>query len=246
MDISAVCEKKSQAEALYEMDGISRIFHPGNTLPYIFREDAAKECEAMLSMPRLLARSIDGLGFLRRRGYKGEIYADHTLYTFNKASRGFLRSLGVSFDTAPLELTFRELEARGMEGSELMIYGRIPMMISAGCVFRNTHDDRCEKDIERGHELTLTDRTDTGFPVICFCRSCYNVIYNSVPLSLHAHADKISRLSPSSVRLYFTTESPHETKETAGYFIRLIKDRVYDAAPPYSSYTGGHFIKKTE
>ena len=54
------------------------------------REDAAKECEAMLSMPRLLARSIDGLGFLRHRGYKGEIYADR--YIRRKLQSGTQRT----------------------------------------------------------------------------------------------------------------------------------------------------------
>ncbi len=246
MDINAVCEKKDQAEALYGMEGIDRIFHPGNTLPYVFRNKDEAAMEPYLKEPALLARNLDGLGFLKEKGYDGEIYADHTLYTFNRSSRELLFSLGVKRDTAPLELTFRELKARGMADSELMVYGRIPMMISAGCIFRISHDDHCEKNIERGHDIILTDRTDTGFPVICCCRYCYNVIFNSVPLSLHGHMEKIQELKPSSVRLYFTTEDKAETKETAGYFIRLIKDNITDITPPFGSYTGGHFIRKAE
>ncbi|MBQ7583528.1 MAG: hypothetical protein IJT24_02860, partial [Lachnospiraceae bacterium] len=174
MDINAVCEKKEQAEALRELKGISHIFHPGNTLPYVLRNEDAGKLLPLLSESRLLVRSPDGLGFLKDKGYSGSIYADHSLYTFNRASREFLLSLGVKYDTAPLELSFRELKSRGMVGTELMIYGRIPMMISAGCVYRNSHDDRCERDIKKGHDMVMTDRTGTGFPVMCCCRYCYN------------------------------------------------------------------------
>ncbi len=245
MVINAVCEKKEQAEALAEMEGIGLIFHPDNTMPYVFRNENAVDCKSFLEEPRLLVRNLDEIGFLKGNGYKGDIYADHTLYSCNRASRAMLASLGVFYDSAPLELNFRELKKRGMERSELMIYGRVPMMITAGCVYKNVKGDKCERDMKNGHDITLTDRTDTDFPVICCCRYCCNIILNSVPLSLHAHLDKIRDLCPGSVRLYFTTEDQSETKKTAEFFIRAIMNDDKTEELPYKEYTNGHFMKGT-
>ena len=246
MDINAVCEKASQSKTLSGLNGIKLIFHPQNTLPYIFRNRDERNL-AFLDEPYLLVRNLDGLGFLKENGYTGEIHADHTLYTCNPASRDFLKSQGIRHDTAPLELSFKELKARGMEGSELMIYGRVPMMISAGCLYRNSNGDRCDKSIKDRHDLILTDRMDTDFPVLCICRYCYNIVLNSVPLSLHGCMDKVMDLDPDSLRLYFTTESETETVRIASYYLDLVWEYEEGgnafAAPPITSFTKGHFIK---
>ena len=246
MDINAVCEKASQSKALSGLNGIKLIFHPQNTLPYIFRNRDERNL-AFLDEPYMLVRNLDELGFLKENGYNGEIYADHSLYTCNPASRDFLKSHGIRHDTAPLELSFKELKARGMEGSELMIYGRVPMMISAGCLHRNSHSDICDKDIKKGHDLILTDRMDTDFPVLCICRYCYNIVLNSVPLSLHGCMDKVMELNPASLRLNFTTEGETETIRIASYFLDLVREyenggKTY-ASPPFTSFTKGHFLK---
>lgn len=246
MDINAVCEKNEQAEALSSLSGIDMIFHPGNTMPCIFRNEDAAKCVDFLSEPFLLVRTPDELGYLRSRGYAGTIYADHSLYTFNSTSVSALKDLGVRYDTAPLELDCHALSDRGMEDSELMVYGRVPMMVSAGCVFRNTNGDRCDRNIESGHEIRLVDRTTTGFPVLCVCRYCYNVIFNSVPLSLHRLWDRVASLEPRSARLYFTTETPEETRSIASYFVRLAGDPANAGPPPYEQYTRGHFLKSAE
>lgn len=263
MVINAVCEKKEQAEALRGMDGIGRIYSEGEIMPYVFRNADAGRCREVLSKEYLLVRSLDGLGYLRDSGYTGEIVADHTLYTFNKLSRDAIVCLGAAYDTAPLELTYRELHDRGVGKSELMVYGRIPMMISANCIYRDTNNDKCyrkENGAREKHigtdspfrEVLLTDRKNTDFPVLCDCRYCYNVIFNSVPLSLHGEWDRVRKLAPDSVRLYFTTESPEETVRIAGYYICLnrISEEMADEGIlpdlPFSTFTKGHFIKGAE
>ena len=252
MDINAVCESYDQAEALSGVRGIGLLFDPETSMPYVFRNEDALLCEHYLSKPYVLARNIDELGFLRDKGYKGRIYADHTLYTFNRQSRKMLKDLGVLYDTAPLELTFRELKERGMSDSELMVYGRVPMMISAGCVYKNSNNDKCykiKKDGESRHIIRLTDRMDTDFPVLCDCRHCYNVIFNSVPLSLHGEWDRVTELAPASLRLYFTTESGEEARSIAEFFSHLSGNGdpcPGDMVRPYKEFTRGHFIKGVE
>lgn len=264
MIINAVCEKREQALCLAGLDGIDRIFSPEDIMPCIFRDRDAGACEAFLKREELLVRDYDSLAFLLEKGYSGRIRADHTLYTYNRLSRGFLEEAGVSSDTAPLELDHHELRQRGMENSELMVYGRIPMMISAGCVYKNSHNGSCKKeesvtcggrsgkragkDKTEIIETVLTDRMGADFPVMCFCRYCYNVIFNSVPLSLHTERDRILRLSPASLRLYFTVEDEKMTRRTAEFFTACFKGDGRTSLPevPYRAYTKGHFIKKTE
>ncbi|MCR5747231.1 MAG: hypothetical protein K6G03_05945 [Lachnospiraceae bacterium] len=252
MVINAVCEKTGQAEALRGVKGLNRIYSPENILPYVFRNEDADKCDIMLNKPYLLIRNPDEIGYLKDRGYDGEIVADHSVYTFNSLSEKLLKDLGVSSDTAPLELNFHELRARGVSESELMVYGRIPMMISAGCLYKDSHNDKCFKYTEEGkkfleindlkHEIMIKDRMKAGFPVICDCRFCYNILLNSVPLSLHSEWDKVKKLSPGSVRLYFTTEKAEEAKEIARFFVAYNSDRRSFEAP-FKASTKGHFIK---
>ena len=100
------------------------------------------------------------------------------------------------------ELNRKELEASADLTSELIVYGRLPMMVSAQCICKNTIG--CKK---QPVELTLVDRMRNRFPVKNNCRECYNVIYNSLPLSLADQWSSVRTLSLRSVRLSFTTET---------------------------------------
>ncbi len=245
MNINVVCEKKEQADIIKDIAGTGMIYDRHNTMPYIFRNADAMDGEGYLDEPCLLIRNIDELGFLKSRGYNGEIRADHTMYTFNDAGVKTLKELGITKTTFPLELNYNEMCQRGGTDTELVVYGRVPMMISAGCVYRNVNGDKCDKDIKAGHVRILTDRMNKGFPVICECRHCYNIILNSVPLSLHKEKNKIKKLAPESLRLYFTVEDPYETRKITEYFIRLFEDDE-EGDPPFYEYTKGHFIKGVE
>ena len=86
------------------------------------------------------------------------------------------------------------------------------------------------------HDMVLTDRMKTDFPVLCDCGYCYNIIFNSVPVSLHNEMERVIRLEPASVRLYFTTEEPREAAKTAEDFINLTGIEYNKA------FTKGHFI----
>jgi putative protease len=113
--------------------------------------------------------------------------------------------------------------------AEKVIYGRIPMMVTANCVQKTT--DRCQPQ-ENPKALDLIDRYHKRFPVQRNCTHCFNVIYNSVPLSLHKELCKWSGLVTG--RLDFTTENETETLEVLEYFAGTRKEL------PYGEYTTGH------
>ena len=88
----------------------------------------------------------------------------------------------------------------------------------------------------------MKDRYGKSFPVLNDCLSCYNVVYNSVPLSLHKQVrDKNRQLS--CCRLDFTTENGKETEEVMRFFMR---NSDCNEEPPYQEYTTGHYKRGVE
>ena len=87
----------------------------------------------------------------------------------------------------------------------MLVYGRIPVMTSTQCLKKSA--GHCQKTPDL---FKVRDRKGKEFPVKNCCSYCYNVIYNSVPVSLHGWSEEVRKCSPASVRLAFTTESNKE------------------------------------
>lgn len=113
-------------------------------MPYIFRERTRKQYEAAYN--RIFGAGWDGIlianyesfAFLKEHGYTGRIMTDYNLYEFNQESRKFWKEKGVFEFTAPVELTERELQDLRVKDGEVIVYGYLPMMISAGCIQKTT------------------------------------------------------------------------------------------------------------
>ena len=74
--------------------------------------------------------------------YKRQVL-DSSVYTFNSAAQELVKKFGVAGDTVPAELNFREMRRRENRDSELVVYGRLPLMISAQCLAKTTRG--CDK-----------------------------------------------------------------------------------------------------
>lgn len=211
-------------------------------LPYVMRAGNESRIKAMIEREKadkIMVRNLEELGYLNTFESIPYIISDSCLYSFNDLSREALRGLNVSEDTLPLELNFSELKRRGCRGSVMVIYGRSPMMVSAQCTYK-TASGNCRKE-EAGFFGHITDRKGVRFPVRAECGSCYNVIYNSVPLSLFKEVGDIEKLGPSALRLDFTTESP---AEAALIIERFLSDGLSEGSEKLiPSYTKGHFRK---
>ncbi len=211
-------------------------------LPTVFREKDEEGLMDLLSAIRpeaVLVRNMEEIGFLKSISYRGKLMSDHHLYTFNRESRNVLKDLGISEDTVPLELNLHEIRDRGAEGSEIILYGRVGLMTTSQCVFKNT-TGRCNKT-PGGFVTGMTDRKRKRFPVFADCDRCLNTVFNSVPLSLFKELSEIEALNPSAVRVDITVEGPEE----AAGIIRaaLNRDRGFLSGP---DHTGGHFRKGVE
>ena len=214
----------------------------GIALPRIDREGSSaselKEAAAMLLQEGLsvfLVRSLESFADLLQRGLAPSMRLDASLYTFNSEAQEFFRELGTDRDTAPIELNRRELSGRDNRFNEIVAYGYLPLMISAQCLKKNT--DSCTK---RGDTLTLTDRTGSKFFVSCECVFCYNVLYNTLPLSLLGEGPALAALGFESIRLEFTMEDAELVKSVLAAAGRFRQGREGGLAV---SCTKGHFLR---
>ncbi|MCL2254717.1 MAG: U32 family peptidase [Lachnospiraceae bacterium] len=190
----------------------------------------------------VLVSNIDGYGWLKKITYPKPIVLDSSLYLWNHEARQFFYDDKRSEFYLPQELTLHELRDILDEPNEagLLIYGRTPLMYSANCV--NLSRGNCRKDRQESGFVTLCDRYNKHFFVYHDCRQCYNIIYNSVPLSLHdvIKSGKLSEIS--KYRLDFTNETEAEMKLIINYFDGLISGN--ETCLPYQDYTTGHIKRK--
>lgn len=168
---------------------------------------------------------------------------DYTVYGYNQEAIQALVSLGADGLTYPIELTYHECRklreklrssgsgtdadadsiGRGELPFELMVYGHLPMMVSANCIQRTSA--RCDHG---NRILQLRDRMGKDMPVRCYCKYCYNQIFNAEPLVLYDLLDEVRALQPQCLRYDFSVEPATVVRQ------------VLDGAVP-RSMTRGHF-----
>lgn len=188
--------------------------------PYVFRQNAREYYEETVGTLKeagfdgWLLRSLDEAAFAIEQDLPGLRIADAGLYTWNQASVRGVRQLQIGIMTAPYELNLRELSARGWEDTELVVYGRIPVMITAQCPLRER--DGCQRGRREYRMTPLRDRKKSCFLSENRCRFCCNVIYNSVPLWLLDRED----FFPDRIRFLFTAEKPGEPSRLLWQFLR--------------------------
>lgn len=222
-------------------------------LPAVFREDTKKAFQkeyqslGSITWAGFVIRNLESYQWVVGLQEDTKVITDAGLYTFNREASSYWREKSlVIYDTIPLELNHWEISKRGAKNSELVIYGRIPMMISAGCVYKTMNQCRKgqKEELHPADYLQLKDRKQKRFPVKPVCKECYNVIYNAQPLSLLGQREKIFGFQPKSLRMSFTVESYQETKELIERFaLCFLEDRFVDEL---DDFTRGHFTRGIE
>lgn len=180
-------------------------------MPYVFRNAQARdyirrEKELLAGADGWLVHSLDEAAFLKDKGWPGLRIFDAGMYGWNRRARQLMRQMGADIVTAPFELTIRELADTFADDEcpkELVIYGRQPAMVSAQCIQKN--EEGCSKGRMEYRFRPMKDRTGAVFIAQNRCRTCTNVIYNSVPLWLLDQ--DISIVNPDRVCFRFTDEA---------------------------------------
>lgn len=225
------------------------------TLPYITRGTAPEgfweTCRQWLAngMRGFLVRNLESYGMLSLHGWQEYCILDASMYTWNNEAVAFWQDQNVLRNTVPYELNEKELLHRNNSDSEMIIYGNIPLMLSAQCVRKNTFKCDCSEK-----EAILKDRYEKEFSCQCVCHPwktgttekeeyCYNILYNSIPLGLLKEARKVLRLGVGYLRLNFTTESPQESNRILQEFLNVY---LHNEIPDEQQYTKGHFKRGAE
>ncbi|SEK32284.1 putative protease [Butyrivibrio sp. ob235] len=254
------------------------------SLPYITRDenfiDCRKEIKSLLDIAEskdydgVLVRNLEQLSIIKEYKFKKEIITDYGLYIWNHEALSsyceILKDLSFAGFNLPLELNHHEAEdllsclceektisidADQKISVGTMIYGRVPMMLTANCI-KNTLKG-CTGD--RGKAINyendkLIDRTGRILPVTCDCFHCYNIIWNSVPVSLFKKIHKLKSIASKyyvSYRLDFTTEKPEEVRDVLyaynGLFFAAESDKnKYEKILSANDYTTGHFERSAD
>ncbi len=269
----ASCETAEQAEILMDDGNLAGLYLPFDVMSIFMDKGVQNNIELYLSMPYVsrgavpgeflsaaekwlsmgmrgfLVRNLEDYGILKEKGWQRYCVVDASLYTWNNEAVAFWREQNILRTTMPLELNEKELRHRNNSGSEMLIYGYLPLMESAQCVRKNLL--RCDR---KGSFMVLKDRYGKEFVSACVCDPrktgntgekvyCYNILYNSIPLGLLKECRQIKELGASSLRLSFTTESPGETEKIFREFADVY---VSGMQPGNREYTKGHFKRGAE
>lgn len=232
-------------------EDIDRVYASGKkafyVFPFIFRQQTSLFYEKImpelkkLPLDGIMVRSLDEIAFIKEWGNENwQMVSDSNLYTYsNEASEYFYR-LGMMQDTIPVELNRKEILRRENSRYEMIIYGRLPLMITAQCIHKNTLGCMHQPKV-----LNLKDRYSVHFPVKNFCSECYNVIYNSLPVCLFKEDVTVKKIAPAAVRLSFTTETEEEAEQILTIYGDIYKNGGILGQLPMEC-TNGHFKRGVE
>ena len=181
-------------------------------MPYILRKQdkdyfTRNYLDQVKKADGILIRNIEEYYCLKNFNVELNFIFDYNVYATNKMAKSYFHSLKVR-TTASAELNYHELKRFDCSESELIVYGYMPVMISAGCGLKTLN--RCNHSCL---EYEIRDRINNRFWVKCVCDYCYNLMLNCNPLSLFKYYDEIKDLKPKSIRLIFTKEDERQVRE---------------------------------
>lgn len=219
-------------------------------MPHIFREETyhsfeedyrqlnKEELEAVVGF---VVKSIEEYEFLVSHQLSDKhIILDYNMHTVNQQTKEFWASKNVTHLTTSVELNAKEMRDLGCEGTDVVVYGHIPLMISAQCLVKNNIG--CTKVTGVYH---LKDRYKKEFIVKNYCKPCYNVIYNADPIHLLQASKELLALHPRNVRLEFTIEEKEEMKQIlSAYVDTFVYHKNTELNLPH--FTKGHLRRGIE
>ena len=160
------------------------------------------------------------------------VTADFRINTFNSYAVKLLKEQGVHSVCLSPELNLRQIHLLTSSlPTELIVYGRIPLMTVQNCVVKSAHG-RCSCTDDMYY---LRDRKGVKFPVFTHKGSCTNTIYNSAPVYMADRLSELPREGICAYRFIFTTETPDHIESIIFNYKNSLK---YDG-----DFTRGHYYR---
>ena len=166
--------------------------------------------QSLLAVRELGVRDVlvGNIGLLiPAREAKMRIHGDFGLNIYNSRAMDVARDLQLASACLSFEMTMPQIrDLSKAVPSEIIAYGRLPLMVTEHCLVRNK-SGQCDC---KNTALKLTDKTGAEFPVIKDGDRCRSVLLNGKKLSWLDRQDDLAKLGLWAVRLYFTTENALE------------------------------------
>jgi len=166
-------------------------------LPELQRQlDVCKE----LGITEVLTGNIGLAKFAKNQGF--EVRGDFGLQLFNSNAAKEYKRMGFKSLTASFELKLAQIrDLSKMVDTELIAYGRLPLMITENCIVHNHSGKHTCANVN-----LLTDRKGVRFPVVK-AWGCRNEILNANKLFLADKSEDYQKIGLWAIRLVFTTEN---------------------------------------
>lgn len=215
-------------------------------LPRIIRQTHLKYIQEYLE--EIKQYSINGVMIRTPDAYPlvdgfNEIIVDYTFNIYNNEAIDFWQNKSIKKITVSQELNSKELSRLKSGSLETVIYGFLPIMVTAQCVHQ-WEKNACQRPSDK--PLYLKDRKKMNFKVFRDCKMCLNTIYNALPVVL---IDKYKELQSNSIyryRLEFLDEPAEDIKSIMSY-VEKIKNKTpltaedLELINPLRNYTRGHY-----
>jgi len=207
-------------------------------LPRVIHDNERKKVSEMLTraldfgVTDVLVGNIGHILFARSHGMN--VRGDFGLNVFNSESLYALRNLGLKSATLSFELRLSEMrELSKPIDTELIVYGRMPLMYTENCIVKNT-TGACTCDNFSG----IVDKQGSLFPIVPEF-GCRNVLLSSKKLYMADKRRTTAALGLWAERLSFTTENALECAAVMRRYMGLS-----DYEPP--GYTRGLYYRGVE
>ncbi len=211
------------------------------TLPRVLWDRETPQAESLLKgaksagVDTCVCSTWGGVALAKRLDIR--VIGDYGLGVCNSVSIRGLKELGLEAATVSFELRLSRIRDLSRElPLELIVYGRLPLMIVENCIISNRNGGKCIHACESGKNL-LTDRKGAQFPVTR-AYGCRNEILNSKVLHLADRPDYLS-LGMNRLRLRFTMETP----ETC---VGIFRQYLGIESPERGDYTRGLYYREVE
>ena len=187
-----------------------------------------------MGVRQVLAGNLGQLHIARAAGFA--VRGDFGLNIVNSRAIRYLREQGLDSQLLSFELTLPQIrDISKAVPAELLIYGRLPLMLMENCVMKNrTGICACQTGTVR-----LVDRVGEEFPIVKDPGTCRNVLLNGKKLYLLDKKDALRGMGLWALRLQFTTENPGEVDTILEEYRR---GGTFDAG----SYTRGLYTRGVE
>lgn len=189
-----------------------------------------------------LVRNFESLFLVMRleEAWRFRCVLDANMYVMNREAKAFYSTIfsgeGGAL-TAPVELSAGELRELGVQDMTLIVYGRLPLMVSVHCIGKQL--GQCGRK-SAAEPFWLTDRVGKRLYIKKNCIECYHVIYNPECLLLPEEECYKAGVVPAAYRYDFTTETKEEVS-------RVLENAVQGTIKNgETGYTRGHFKRGVE